>query len=65
MPRIKEEKQEVELVKVKRVEGNKIGKQGLTEDQWNKLMNYEVVEIPITLLYEVKGIKIIEENING
>ena len=64
MPRIKEEKQEVELVKVKRVDGNKIGKQGLTEDQWNKLMNYEVVEIPITLLYEVKGIKI-EENING
>ena len=62
MPRVKEEKEE--LVKVKRVEGNKVSKDKLTEDQWIKIMNYEIVEIPISLIYEIKGIKVEGEN-NG
>lgn len=58
MPRVKEEKQDVGLVKVKRVDGNKVGKENLTEDQWIKLMNYETIEIPSDQVDKIRGIKV-------
>jgi hypothetical protein len=57
MPRVKEVK-EAELVKVKRVMGNKIPGFGDSALRL-KLLNYEIVEIPKDLASKIIGIDIV------
>jgi DNA-directed RNA polymerase subunit H (RpoH/RPB5) len=59
MPR---KEKEVVMVKIKRVDGNKVTKHSfLSEEELNKLLNYEIIEIPSEIVSKFRGIKVIEE----
>lgn len=72
MPRIKKETEPLEdkFIKVKRVLGQKVNRVMDTEyfrefpEIYENLMRYNIVELPESLVKELKGIKVVDDDEN-